>query len=97
MLTRSRLELDGTIAELRLPQLERRLTQAKLPVKLDPDRREALQDRRRGAAPATGRSQLTVFGGSVGTSPRTAATTRSRSKPSSARTTSTSMARFRCR
>ena len=64
MLTRSQLQLDGTIAELRLPQLERPLTRVKLAVKLDPNQREALHiavDASADDRPL----QLSVFGGSV--------------------------------
>ena len=64
MLTRSRLELTGTIDGLELPQIERRVSQAKLT--LDPVRREAL--RLVAAARAGDRPlALTAFGGSIGT------------------------------
>ena len=66
ILTRSRLELDGTIADLELPQIERRVDQAKLQATLDPDRRESLKvvaDARAGDRPLT----LTAFGGSFAT------------------------------
>ena len=66
MLTRSRLELTGTIEGLELPQIERRVSQAKLQLTLDPDRREALRlvaDARAGDRPLA----LTAFGGSIGT------------------------------
>ncbi len=64
LMTRSQLQLDGTIAELRLPQLERPLTRVKLAVNLDPSQREALHIS--ADASADDRPlQLSVFGGSV--------------------------------
>jgi uncharacterized protein involved in outer membrane biogenesis len=66
ILTRSRLELDGTIADLELPQIERRVDQAKVQATLDPDRRESLKvvaNARAGDRPLT----LTAFGGSFAT------------------------------
>ena len=66
LLTHSQLALKGTIAELKLPQLERRLTKTTLDVSLDPDRSEALHV----LATATAGDrplELKVFGGSVGT------------------------------
>jgi uncharacterized protein involved in outer membrane biogenesis len=66
LLTRSRLALKGTIAELKLPQLERRLTRTTLDVTLDPGRSEALQVH--ATASAGDRPlELKAFGGSVGT------------------------------
>jgi uncharacterized protein involved in outer membrane biogenesis len=66
ILTRSRVELVGTIDGLQLPQIERRVSEAKLQVTLDPDRREALKievKARAGDRPLA----LTAFGGSFGT------------------------------
>ena len=65
-LTRSRLALKGTIAELALPQLERRLTKTTLDVTLDPDRSEALQVHVTASA-GDRPLELKAFGGSVGT------------------------------
>jgi uncharacterized protein involved in outer membrane biogenesis len=66
LLTRSRIELAGTVADLRLPQLERRIDQAEITASLDPDRREALVarvDAVAGDRPLA----LSLFGGSVAT------------------------------
>ncbi len=66
LLTRSRIDLEGTVADLRLPQLERRLDRAEIKASLDPDRREALVatvDARAGDRPLA----LSLFGGSAGT------------------------------
>ena len=66
ILTRSRVELVGTIDGLRLPQIEQRVTQTTLQATLDPDRREALRialKARAGDRPLA----LTLFGGSFGT------------------------------
>ena len=66
ILTRSRVELVGTIDGLRLPQIERRVGEVKLQASLDPDRREALKVEVK--ARAGDRSlTLTAFGGSFGT------------------------------
>ena len=66
LLTRSRIELAGTVADLRLPQLERRIDRAEITASLDPDRREALVaqvDAVAGDRPLA----LSLFGGSVET------------------------------
>lgn len=64
LLTRSRIELKGDISGLRLPQLERRVSEATLSVVLDPDRSEALTllaTAKAGDRPL----QIKAFGGSV--------------------------------
>jgi uncharacterized protein involved in outer membrane biogenesis len=66
LLTRSRIELTGMLADLRLPQLEWRIDRAEIAASLDPDRREALKatlDARAGDRPLA----VSLFGGSVGT------------------------------
>ena len=66
LLTRSSIELAGTVADLRLPQLERRIDRAEITASLDPDRREALVaqvDAVAGDRPLA----LSLFGGSVET------------------------------
>ncbi len=66
ILTRSRVELVGSIDGLRLPQIERRVSETTLQVSLDPDRREALTFEVK--ARAGDRSlTLTGFGGSFAT------------------------------
>lgn len=66
LLTRSSIELKGDISGLRLPQLERRVSQATLSVTLDPERSEALTLL---ATAQAGDRPLRVkaFGGSVAT------------------------------
>lgn len=66
LLTRSSIELKGDISGLRLPQLERRVSEATLSLTLDPDRSEALTllaTAQAGDRPL----QITAFGGSVAT------------------------------
>ena len=66
LLTRSRVQVAGTVAELRLPTLERPLDRVAVDASLDPDRREALVAKVSGQA---GDRPLAVslFGGSVET------------------------------
>lgn len=66
VLTRSTLQLKGTVSDLRLPQVERRIGRAAIDASLDPDRREALK---LVASAAAGDRTLSVsaFGGSSGT------------------------------
>jgi uncharacterized protein involved in outer membrane biogenesis len=66
LLTRSRVQVTGTVADLRLPTLERQLDRVEIDASLDPERREALAARVSGQA---GDRPLAVslFGGSVET------------------------------
>ncbi|MGD9509124.1 MAG: AsmA family protein [Geminicoccaceae bacterium] len=66
VLTRSTLQLKGTVSDLQLPRVERRIGRAEIDASLDPDRREALKIVARAAA-GDRTLNLTAFGGSSST------------------------------
>ncbi|MFO1050221.1 MAG: AsmA family protein, partial [Geminicoccaceae bacterium] len=66
VLTRSTLQLKGTVSDLRLPRIERRIGRAEIDASLDPDRREALK-LVASAAAGDRTLSLSAFGGSSGT------------------------------
>ena len=66
VLTRSTLQLKGTVSDLRLPRIERRIGRAEIDASLDPNRREALK-LVASAAAGDRTLSLSAFGGSSGT------------------------------